>query len=330
MSLLVTLTEFAKSASDWQRLERQSQTVSVFQTYDFHQVFLRHFPQDNLHILHIQDGAQVIGIAPLVQKNEQLEFIVTQPVAGGELIADYGDIIAQQGKEQEIWQALISYAHEYNQHLVLNFLREYSPSYRSVTSFQNADFSKTIRTTDHQSLKTEITDVAPRIQLPKDWDTYLVQLPRHDRQELRRKMRKVDPSAFTVISQPTTDDVQELFRLMRFSPDKQQFLSETMGAFFTALITTFATQDRIRLFSLTHEDRPIAMILGFSYNQTVSVYNGGFDPAQSKLAPGMVLSGYALQYAIEQQYRVFDFLRGDERYKYNLGGVDQKLYTITI
>ena len=41
----------------------------------------------------------------------------------------------------------------------------------------------------------------------------------------------------------------------------------------------------------------------------------GFDPAKAKSNPGRVLLGYALEHAIGEGNEVFDFLKGEHRYK---------------
>ena len=41
------------------------------------------------------------------------------------------------------------------------------------------------------------------------------------------------------------------------------------------------------------------------------------------LSVGWVLLGYLLQWANENKRTEFDFMRGDEEYKYRFGGVDK-------
>jgi CelD/BcsL family acetyltransferase involved in cellulose biosynthesis len=40
-------------------------------------------------------------------------------------------------------------------------------------------------------------------------------------------------------------------------------------------------------------------------------------------SPGWVLLGYLLRWANENHYKEFDFMRGDEEYKYRFGAVDR-------
>jgi len=44
-------------------------------------------------------------------------------------------------------------------------------------------------------------------------------------------------------------------------------------------------------------------------------FQGGFDPAMSKLRPGLVLMGHAIEQAILEGTRTFDMLRGEYEFK---------------
>ncbi len=63
-------------------------------------------------------------------------------------------------------------------------------------------------------------------------------------------------------------------------------------------------------------------------NNTRYLYNSGYDPKFSDLSVGLINHAYAIKLSIKQNIKFFDFMRGNERYKYHLGSVDSKLYTI--
>ena len=61
------------------------------------------------------------------------------------------------------------------------------------------------------------------------------------------------------------------------------------------------------------------------------VYNSGHDAGEhGNLSPGIVLLGRLIEYAIEKGYREFDFLRGNEAYKYDMGGKDTEVCQLRI
>ena len=59
------------------------------------------------------------------------------------------------------------------------------------------------------------------------------------------------------------------------------------------------------------------------------VYNSGHAHHDfGDLSPGIVLLAYNIRHAIEQGYAYYDFLRGDEPYKYRMGGRDTAVMNI--
>jgi CelD/BcsL family acetyltransferase involved in cellulose biosynthesis len=55
------------------------------------------------------------------------------------------------------------------------------------------------------------------------------------------------------------------------------------------------------------------------------VYNSGLDFQFSELSLGWVLLGHLLEWAIENGRQCFDFMRGDEQYKYRFGAIDRQV-----
>ena len=49
-----------------------------------------------------------------------------------------------------------------------------------------------------------------------------------------------------------------------------------------------------------------------------------------KLAPGIVLLGHVIRDAIERGVPVFDFLRGEEPYKYSFGPAPHDLFRLSL
>ncbi|MDL1883917.1 GNAT family N-acetyltransferase, partial [Anaerolineae bacterium CFX8] len=72
-----------------------------------------------------------------------------------------------------------------------------------------------------------------------------------------------------------------------------------------------------------------ATYLNFVYNRHVLVYNSGLLPGEyGHLSPGIVLLAYNIRHAIENNAVVFDFLRGNEVYKYRMGAQDTRVFML--
>jgi CelD/BcsL family acetyltransferase involved in cellulose biosynthesis len=79
-----------------------------------------------------------------------------------------------------------------------------------------------------------------------------------------------------------------------------------------------------KLFVLRLAGRPIAALAALLQNQVLYYYIGAFDPDQGKLGPGNLMILRVLEFAARAGYHSFDFLRGQEAYKYRWGAQDQK------
>ncbi len=74
----------------------------------------------------------------------------------------------------------------------------------------------------------------------------------------------------------------------------------------------------------------VFMCVGFHERDTVYYYNAGSDPDAKALSPGIIGVAAYLRHGIGEGYRVFDFLRGNEGYKYTWGAVDQPIHRLIV
>ena len=77
---------------------------------------------------------------------------------------------------------------------------------------------------------------------------------------------------------------------------------------------------------------PIAALAVFidQKNKIFSSYSLGWDNKFVKLSPGKVIIAYSIKYAIENGFQIYDFLRGNEEYKYNYFGAINRFNTNVI
>jgi CelD/BcsL family acetyltransferase involved in cellulose biosynthesis len=105
---------------------------------------------------------------------------------------------------------------------------------------------------------------------------------------------------------------------------KATFMTARAEAFFLALLTdvgAFVDQ-------LSVDGRLVAAAFGFADQQGYYLYNSAYEPALAEAAPGIVLIAAMIERSISDGLTRFDFLKGDERYKYHLGAVERPLSVI--
>jgi CelD/BcsL family acetyltransferase involved in cellulose biosynthesis len=169
----------------------------------------------------------------------------------------------------------------------------------------------------------------PSIPLPGDFDVYLTGIDKKQRHEIRRKIRRAEESGrnvrwYIVEHESTLDAEMEAFlQLMRHDPEKDAFLTEVMHSQMKQSIHAAFRAGWLQLAFLEVDGEKACGYLNFDYANKIWVYNSGLDRRFMDLSPGWVLLGYLLQWANENHRAEFDFMRGDEDYKYKFGGRDQ-------
>jgi CelD/BcsL family acetyltransferase involved in cellulose biosynthesis len=173
------------------------------------------------------------------------------------------------------------------------------------------------------------------IPLPAGWEAYLTLLDKKQRHEIRRKMRRIESEAETrwqLAQNPATldADIDEFIRLHRKSnPEKDAFMDEKMVGFFREMCSVAFGAGWLNLAFITVNDAVAASMLNFDYDNQILVYNSGYDPDQyAALSPGIVLLSYCIRHAIENGRQRFDFLRGDEDYKFRFGAQRTTIHNV--
>ena len=263
-------------------------------------------------------------------------FLPEGPAAGSRLhligsfeISDYLDLIAPAERSAEACEALLQAIEPQAEvrGIELYNLPEASPTLASMEIIAPARGWRVTRAK---------LSPCPVVSLDGGWVAYLARLDKKQRHELRRKLRRADelPEKVDLRIVSPSDDIQaqmeSFLTLMAYGADKARFLQATMRRQFVALTSEAFRCGCLHLSFLDVGGVPAAAYWCFDYRDRLWVYNSGLDPAYASLSPGWVLLGRLIQWAIEHGRREIDFLRGDESYKFRLGGVERSIYRLTL
>jgi CelD/BcsL family acetyltransferase involved in cellulose biosynthesis len=238
-------------------------------------------------------------------------------------VSDYLDFIAPEGGAEAFYQALLAYLAGVSwQVLDLHCLPSSSSTLQHLPRLaRERGYSVTLG----------VEEVCPALDLPPTWEDYLAQLHRTERHELRRKLRRLNEEArfryYDLRGEEAIGAIDDFLHLHRASGHhKAAFMNQRMERFFRAMLAHFASRGWARLHFLEVDGKRVSVVLCFEYGDTVFLYNSGFDPSYSRLSVGLLLKAFCIRKAIEEGKRRFDFLRGNEHYKYDLGGKDVPIY----
>lgn len=207
-------------------------------------------------------------------------------------------------------------------------IKDLPQGYKKIRLDYVREDSETFVNLQGDSLKVDKQEVAPYINLPKTWEEYLAGLKRKYRKELKRKIKRLETVGYQVIQE---DNLAEFVRLHRLSDlAKKKFMSESMAGFFQDVYRAKIPGWQASLSFLKIEDKYAAGIMSFESQDEYWLYNSGFDPEYSFYSAGVVLKALSIKKAIEDGKKKYDFLRGSERYKYELGAKDLQLYQVNL
>ena len=184
----------------------------------------------------------------------------------------------------------------------------------------------------------ELEDVCPVLEVDHwDWETYLQTLTTKDRHELRRKMRRAEaagPVEFEEVPDPA-DAVDEFVAMHQARWGDDGLFPDTEGGarsrrFFRRLAELEGPDGMLRIGRLRVGGRPVFMCVGFHDQGAVYYYNAGSDPEARALSPGVIGVAWYLRHGLAEGTRVFDFLRGNEGYKYTWGAVDRPIHRLIV
>jgi CelD/BcsL family acetyltransferase involved in cellulose biosynthesis len=189
------------------------------------------------------------------------------------------------------------------------------------------------------TLNVEREDVCPVATLPAgaDIDAYLATLDKKERHEIRRKVRRAE-STGPVALEPSVDpqaDLEAFIDLHQRRWGADGLFPATPGGdesrvFFRRSFELFGAGGPLKLSFLTVGGRRIAASVHFETDDAILYYNAGIDPDAWPLSPGVLMVERLMRRALEIGVRRFDFLRGDEPYKYEWGAVDEPIQRLLV
>lgn len=265
---------------------------------------------------------RVIGIAPLMLTGP------TASIIGNPDVCDYADFIVAPGKGADFCTAILDALNQRKVEL-LN-LASVRPDSVVMTSMKE--------TAEQRGFKVSCTEdeVTLERDLPATWDEYLQVLNTKQRHEVRRKLRRLEEAGgvrYRFIEDaaliPGFMDVF-LKQFVESRTDKATFMTAEMEKFFRSMTDVIFETELLRLSVLELDNVSVATLIAFDYNGVIYLYNSGYNPTYSSLSVGVLSKALCIKDSIERGKKRFDFLKGDERYKYHLGGKEVQLYRCQI
>lgn len=291
--------------SEWEGLVRVTGAPTPFQTPEWLLTWWNYFGSGRLHILVLRDGTETAGVLPCFlhewKRRRQLTLIGTG-------ISDYLDPVFDGGRRGPIVEALRS-------HLA------------SDREWDVCDWQDLSAGTPLEALGDALDDTpCTQIRFGRSFDDFLTERPKDLRRNLRRYKQKAEALGdvrFAVTREADRDLLDALIALhaARWQRSGQAGTIESnhSAEFLRAAAEIFAGRDWLRIFTLHFKAKIAAIVLAFRNQSTIFSYLSAYDPEYERFGFGRELLLQALQYAQAHRYTCWNFLRGEEPYKFSWG-----------
>jgi CelD/BcsL family acetyltransferase involved in cellulose biosynthesis len=320
-------------AGIWNDLLKDSVSDSPFLRHEYQAAWWEHrgggeWQNAQLVLVSASKDGNLAGLAPLfiAEYDGQRALMLNGSIE----ISDYLDVIVRPNEHAEFVTGLLDF-----------LASQLAGNWRGLDWYNLPDSSPTLAALKTESAQRgwahheEMYRPTPRIPLSRDYEEYLARLEKKQRHEVRRKVRRAEESGrgvrwFISDMQDPEAEIDAFVKLMEDDQNKANFLTDSMRAQVRAIIRAAHRGGWLWLAFLEVDGQRAAAALNFDYRNKLWGYNAGVNRAYMELSPGWVLLSYVIQWCCEHGRSEFDFMRGDEEYKYRLGAVNQYVMRVKI
>lgn len=312
---------------------------SVFQSFEWQRTWWKHYGEKNpwmrLCILVVREEDAVVAIAPCC-----IETLTTLGVLHvrclsflGRGKSDYLDAIAKKGMENDSAETFARTLWGMRGTFDMLFIEDMSD--RSPNGMPLYEALLRYGFTGNRF----ISEYCPRTSFAPTWPETSASLPcnsngRMDKRRRQLATRHKAESEFSEAGSLHDGDIDEFIALHqhRWQAAGQSglFADRQFSGFFREALDRLRGRGWPVFAFLRLEGKRVVGICGFQYRGEFHYYlNGLGDTGTAKqFSPGIVLHLLCMERMFERGVRTYDFLRGVERYKYELGAVDVPNWTL--
>lgn len=325
------IEDLARLGDEWNDLTERADT-SFFTSWGWIGCWLRALPREvKPQLLRVQHDRRTVGLAVVVPRTiRRLGFLTSRALHLQEtgvprfdrLMIEHNGLVTDRQVANEVHAALLAYLEDEQS--------EWEECFLGGIASSEGDWiarSTSLTHTTRIRLAWNFVDLEAVRESGGD---YLQQLSSNKRQQIRRSLRLYEEAhgALVLDHARTVEEALEFFGTMRLfhqeywtaKGEPGAFHGEFVNRFHEALIRSCFEDGSIQLARIGHQRCATGFLYNFVHEGHVHNYQSGFkyddDP---RLKPGLVGHTLAIQDAIANGHRVYDFLAGGERYKKSLG-----------
>ncbi len=308
----------------WIELEERARTRNVFVSWNFLSTWWEHFRrqrQPRVFVVRERD-ARVVAILPFYIEVRSLRLgtvSVLRNVGYADVVnPDFLDVLVEPGYEDAVARAVAP-------HLLADESWEYAELSELEPAGSLPRIARVWEKLGGLEIKVDRRGTCPFVELPDDFETYLMSRNSHFRHQLRRYRRKIQRELKVEWRRVGTevgvgDAMVALGRLhqerMEATDRGGNFKKKDYMAFHRDLAERLSPDGMLHFWLLYVEGEPIATHYGFLYGKTYYGYQMGFSPRYHRWSPGHYMTGVVIEKLIESGVTEMNLLRGSDSWKF--------------
>ena len=333
IQIINDFNELAKIKAKWNSLVLSSLHPNPFLSWEWLETwFEKNTKKTKIFVIVVKKSSEIFGIlptrlTPIKISPKSSIYSLTWPGTGNDLSPDYIGPIVKTGNEIETYHLLFSYLAELKSKLIFLSLKDtYIPDH-CINSIKNALSEK-------YSLKISESAVCPYFKLPISYNDFIQNLSKNRRKKIRRISKKIENGnnvKFEIFA--GRSEIEKGFKIIREVSKETKYKAFDNTGFYNfhlSLAQKMSAQNSSRIYVLRFENQPIAYIYGFLFKNKFFDYQTGFDYRFRDFSPGHYILQEVIKKLIDENVSEYDFLKGDERYKYFYAETDRQLKHIAI
>ena len=310
--------EFEALVPEWQALWARCPEATPFQHPAWLLPWWRQFAPGALFSVAVRHAGRLVGLAPFyIEAGAYGRRIL--PV--GISLSDYLDVLLDPDFSQAAGRAIVEHVQREAARWDGWDLEDLAPG---AAAFGLPCPAGCVETSGEQH-------ACPVLQLPTTLDALPGSLPARQLRHLRLARNRAARHGTVILARedgPAAGDVLEmLFRLHRSWWERRGesglLVDERIPRFHREALPKLLETGMLRLYVLRIADRVAGVYYGLRHGGRAYAYISGFNPDFTFESPGTILFAHAIEEAVREGAREFDFLRGRETYKYTWGAVDR-------
>jgi CelD/BcsL family acetyltransferase involved in cellulose biosynthesis len=339
LELATSLEALHGLQAEWERLEREVEAATIYQTWAWVVSWYEHFGGDKrLRVLAARDGdGRLAGVMPLSATSPTpLGPRLLHFLGRGNDLTEYVDALLRPDLAVAVVDAVFERWDRDRRRWDLWTLPSApveSPLVQRLSE-RAARAGYTVEAEEH----TRVT-----LALPDSWAGFLATLGRNMRKHLRKFANRLErdgrhPEVVVIREAGAVDTALEVFLELhgrRAAMDAgrahaDRFPSPAHRGFLRAVTGRLAERGRLWLGLLEVGGQPVAAQLCFGLGRRFHAYHSGYDPAWAWHAVMMFLFRHCVERAIQDGFRELDLGLGHDQEKLRWGGQPRPVVNLTL